>query len=96
MIKCITYFKVYNDLFEHPEIVELLKNSEHAVKSVLIHGLLNRIPLPLFTEANTYWISMTTNRLSANMIQAQRDYFGAHTYQRVDAPENQTFHTNWY
>ncbi len=96
MINCISYFKTYDDLFEHPEIIDVLKRGEDAVKSVLIHGLTNRIPLPLFTEANTYWVSMTTERLSANMIQAQRDYFGAHTYQRVDAPENQSFHTNWY
>ena len=96
MINCISYFKAYDDLFKHPEIVEVLKRGENAVKSVLIYGLNNRLPLPVFTEANTYWVSMTTERLSANMIQAQRDYFGAHTYQRVDAHENQFFHTNWY
>ncbi len=96
MISCISYFKNYDDLIEHPEIIENLKNKENAVKAVLIYGLSNRIPLDLFSAANAHWVSMTTERLSANMIQAQRDYFGAHTYQRVDAPENQFFHTNWY
>lgn len=96
MINCISYFKAYDDLFKHLEIFEVLKRGENAVKSVLIYGLNNRLPLPVFTEANTYWVSMTTERLSANMIQAQRDYFGAHTYQRIDALENQFFHTNWY
>ena len=73
-----------------------MKNAEDALKSTLIYGLQERIPLPVFTEANTYWVSMTTERLSANMIQAQRDYFGAHTYKRVDAADNESFHTNWY
>ncbi len=96
MTDCITHFKTNNDLFELPEIVDYLNANEDAVKSVLIYGLKHRIPLPLFAEANTYWISITTERLSANIIQAQRDYFGAHTYQRIDASDDQYFHTNWY
>jgi len=96
MQKCISYFDDADDLFEIDEIIETLKDKEKAVKAVLIYGLTNRIPLPLFSSANIHWVSMTTERLSANMIQAQRDYFGAHTYQRIDASENEFFHTNWY
>ncbi len=95
MLNCISYFQRCDNLFEHPEIIESLKNKENAVKSVLIYGLSNRIPVELISTAHTHWVSMTTERLSANLIQAQRDYFGAHTYQRVDTPENQFFHTNW-
>lgn len=96
MSNCISYFKNNDDLFEHPDVKKELLDKENSVKSILIYGIENRIPLELFSAANTHWISMTTARLSANLIQAQRDFFGAHTYQRVDAPENQFFHTKWY
>jgi 6-phosphogluconate dehydrogenase len=51
------------------------------------------IPVPAFTSALAYYDSYRRDRLSANLIQAQRDYFGAHTYERLDKPG--TFHTEW-
>jgi len=96
MVKCITYFQSCKDLFEQPEIIETLKNNEKAMKNILIYGISNRVPIGSFLASNTHWVSMTTERLSANLIQAQRDYFGAHTYQRIDAEENQNFHTKWH
>ena len=45
--------------------------------------------------ALTYYDSYRAPRLPANLLQAQRDYFGAHTYERVDKPRGQFFHTNW-
>ncbi|MEE9362930.1 MAG: NADP-dependent phosphogluconate dehydrogenase [Cellulophaga sp.] len=95
MVECIRYFQDYSNLFDCPEVIENLKNTEAAVKTILIYGLENRIPLELFSAAQLYWVAMTTERLPANMIQAQRDYFGAHTYQRIDALESQFFHTKW-
>jgi len=62
---------------------------------VLKEGISARIALPSFYAAYNYWITMTTHSLPANIIQAQRDYFGAHTYQRIDAPLHKFFHTNW-
>ncbi len=47
------------------------------------------------TSALSYFDGYTTARLPANLLQAQRDYFGAHTYERLDAPRGQFFHTNW-
>ena len=46
-------------------------------------------------SALTYFDGYRTQRLSANLLQAQRDYFGAHTYERLDAPRGEFFHTDW-
>lgn len=53
------------------------------------------IPVPAFSSALAYYDSYRSARLSANLLQAQRDYFGAHTYERVDKPRGEFFHTNW-
>jgi 6-phosphogluconate dehydrogenase len=53
------------------------------------------IPVPAFSSALAYYDGYRSERLPANLLQAQRDYFGAHTYERVDKPRGQFFHTNW-
>ena len=53
------------------------------------------VPAPAMTSALSYFDGYTTARLPANLLQAQRDYFGAHTYERTDAPRGEFFHTNW-
>ena len=53
------------------------------------------VPAPAMTSALGYFDGYTTERLPANLLQAQRDYFGAHTYERLDSPRGQFFHTNW-
>jgi 6-phosphogluconate dehydrogenase len=53
------------------------------------------VPLPAMTSALVYYDGYRSERLPANLLQAQRDYFGAHTYERVDRPRGQFFHTNW-
>jgi len=79
-------------LFE-PSIVDQVKSLKNSLKKIVIASIESDTSLPCFNEALTYLNSITTNCLSANMIQAQRDYFGAHTYERVD--KKGTFHTNW-
>ena len=64
-------------------------------RRVCAAALLNGIPAPAFTAALSYYDGYRCPRLPANLLQAQRDYFGAHTYERVDAPRGQFFHTNW-
>lgn len=96
MNSCVSYFQDCDDLFEHSKIIEVLNNHEKSAANVIMCGLSNRVAMGAFSEAHTHWISMTTERLPANLIQAQRDYFGAHTYQRIDSPENEYFHHNWY
>ncbi|HEY7314244.1 MAG TPA: decarboxylating NADP(+)-dependent phosphogluconate dehydrogenase [Gemmataceae bacterium] len=58
-------------------------------------GVANGIPLPAMSAALAYFDGYRSGRLPANLLQAQRDYFGAHTYERVDRPRGQFFHTNW-
>jgi 6-phosphogluconate dehydrogenase len=55
----------------------------------------NGIPLPAMSSALAYYDGYRTGRLPANLLQAQRDYFGAHTYERLDQPRGRFFHTNW-
>ena len=55
----------------------------------------NGIPMPAFCTALNYFDGYTTELLPANLLQAQRDYFGAHTYERLDSPRGKFFHTNW-
>jgi 6-phosphogluconate dehydrogenase len=58
-------------------------------------GVAHGIPLPAMSAALAYFDGYRCARLPANLLQAQRDYFGAHTYERVDQPRGQFFHTNW-
>jgi 6-phosphogluconate dehydrogenase len=58
-------------------------------------GIANGLPLPAMSAALSYFDGYRCARLPANLLQAQRDYFGAHTYERVDRPRGQFFHTNW-
>jgi 6-phosphogluconate dehydrogenase len=58
-------------------------------------GIANGIPLPAMSAALAYFDGYRSARLPANLLQAQRDYFGAHTYERADRPRGQFFHTNW-
>ena len=51
--------------------------------------------MPAFSAALSYYDSYRSERLPANLLQAQRDYFGAHTYERVDKPSGESFHTEW-
>jgi 6-phosphogluconate dehydrogenase len=53
------------------------------------------VPMPAISSALSYYDGYRTERLPANLLQAQRDYFGAHTYERVDKPRGEFFHTNW-
>jgi len=59
--------------------------------AAITHG----VPIPAFASALTYYDGYRTARLPANLLQAQRDYFGAHTYERTDKPRGEMFHTNW-
>jgi 6-phosphogluconate dehydrogenase len=58
-------------------------------------GVMGGVPLPAMSAALAYFDGYRSGRLPANLLQAQRDYFGAHTYERVDRPRGQFFHTNW-
>ena len=88
-------FKTERDLFQMDSVFNDLSANEEALTTVLRSGLDSRISLHCFTAAYHYWIDMTSERLPANLIQAQRDFFGAHTYQRLDDESNGFYHTKW-
>ena len=64
-------------------------------RKVRAEAMLAGVPIPAMTSALNYFDGIRTARMSANLLQAQRDYFGAHTYERVDAPRGEFFHTDW-
>jgi 6-phosphogluconate dehydrogenase len=64
-------------------------------RQVVATAIVNGIAAPAMTSALNYFDGYRTERLPANLLQAQRDYFGAHTYERIDRPRGEFFHTNW-
>ena len=72
-----------------------LKELIPAWREVVALAVKTGIPMPAFSSALSWFDGYTCAGLPANLLQAQRDYFGAHTYERIDAPRGQMFHTNW-
>ena len=66
-----------------------------AWRKALVHAIELGVPTPAFSTALAFFDGLRSERLPANLLQAQRDFFGAHTYERVDQPRGQFFHTNW-
>jgi 6-phosphogluconate dehydrogenase len=64
-------------------------------RKALIHAIDLGIPTPAFSTALAFYDGYRTRRLPANLVQAQRDFFGAHMYERIDKPRGTFFHTNW-
>jgi 6-phosphogluconate dehydrogenase len=64
-------------------------------RRALIGAIEAGVPTPAFSTALAFYDGFRTERLPANLLQAQRDFFGAHTYERIDKPRGEFFHTNW-
>lgn len=82
-----------NNLLLDPYFKDIAENYQGALREVIATAVMNGIPVPCFASALSYFDSYRTETLSANLIQAQRDYFGAHTYERVD--KEGIYHTEW-
>jgi len=95
MEQSVDTLKAYENYFEDQTILKSLMSSESSITECISYSLKYRIPFDTFWSAYNYWISITTENLSAHLIQAQRDYFGAHTYQRKDDSSLSFYHTNW-
>jgi len=74
---------------------EVLNRYQESWRTALKVALDLGVPTPAFCSALSFFDGYRTERVSANLLQAQRDYFGAHTYERTDQPRGQFFHTNW-
>ena len=83
------------NLLLDPYFKEVIEKAQAGWRRVCAAALSNGIPMPAMTSALCYFDGYRSERLPANLLQAQRDYFGAHTYERIDAPRGQFFHTNW-
>jgi 6-phosphogluconate dehydrogenase len=79
------------DPYFHSAVEESQEAWRHVVQTACGLGT----PVPAFAAALAYYDSYRSEVLPANLLQAQRDYFGAHTYRRVDRPEEGPFHTDW-
>jgi len=78
-----------------PYFQEKLSDAQQGWRNVVAQAVVNGVPAPCMTAALEYYDGYRTERLPANLLQAQRDYFGAHTYERTDRPRGEFFHTNW-
>jgi 6-phosphogluconate dehydrogenase len=74
---------------------KLLNDYQPSWRQGVIHGIEYGVPTPAFSTALSFFDGYRSERLPANLLQAQRDFFGAHTYERIDKPRGQFFHTNW-
>ncbi|NND03983.1 MAG: decarboxylating NADP(+)-dependent phosphogluconate dehydrogenase [Acidimicrobiia bacterium] len=105
---CIIRSKFLSEIMkaytEDPELRQLLLNDffAHEVQAAqagwrrtVARAIAAGIPTPAYASALAFYDAYRTDRLPANLIQAQRDYFGAHTYERVDKDRGEYFHTNW-
>lgn len=84
-----------SNLLLDPYFKEIIVNAQNSWRKVCATAITNGIPAPTMTTALNYFDGYRTERLPANLLQAQRDYFGAHTYERVDRERGAFFHTNW-
>ena len=83
------------NLMIDPYFASEIARAQPSWRRVMSAGMIHGIPLPSMSAALTFFDGYRCARLPANLLQAQRDYFGAHTYERIDRPRGQFFHTNW-
>ena len=83
------------NLLLDPYFKEVIAMAQDAWRDVLKLAIDMGIPVPAMSAALNYYDSYRASQLPANLLQAQRDYFGAHTYERIDRPRGEYFHTNW-
>ncbi len=84
-----------NNLLLDPFFKNAVEEAQDAWRHVVTAAVNIGIPMPAMSSALAYYDGYRAQRLPANLLQAQRDYFGAHTYERLDKPRGEFFHTNW-
>ncbi|MEO9872312.1 NADP-dependent phosphogluconate dehydrogenase [Ekhidna sp.] len=95
MEELVSLFRDIENIFDSKDMIARLSKLENGVASYLETSVRAKISTPVISSAYQYWLGMITDRLPANLIQAQRDFFGAHTYERIDSESGKFFHTNW-
>jgi len=104
IIRSVFLGKIKEAFDKNPDLTNLLlapffkdavENAQAAWRRVVVAAVEMGVPMPAISSALTFYDGYRSERLPANLLQAQRDYFGAHTYERVDKPRGEVFHTNW-
>ncbi|MDZ8117949.1 decarboxylating NADP(+)-dependent phosphogluconate dehydrogenase [Pontiella agarivorans] len=104
IIRSVFLGKIKEAFDSNPDLVNLLldpffkdavENAQASWRRVIMKSAELGIPMPAIGAALAYFDGYRSERLPANLLQAQRDYFGAHTYERLDKPRGEFFHTNW-
>jgi 6-phosphogluconate dehydrogenase len=104
IIRSVFLGKIKEAFDKNPELNNLLlddyfktkiMDADASWRRVVASAAMNGIPVPALSSALSYFDGYRCERLPANLLQAQRDYFGAHTYERIDKPRGEFFHTNW-
>lgn len=83
------------NLLLDPFFRESIEKAQQGWRNVVTQAAVHGIPVPAISSALSYFDGYRCEKLPANLLQAQRDYFGAHTYERTDKPRGEFFHTNW-
>jgi len=83
------------NLLLDPFFTQIIEEAQDSWRRVVTSAVQNGIPTPAFASALAFFDGYRSERLPANLLQAQRDYFGAHTYERIDKKRGEFFHTNW-
>lgn len=95
MVELIPILKTDDNILKHATIINKLKALKPSINKVVSQCILNELTASCLSESVNFLNAYTTSNSSANIIQAQRDYFGAHTYQRIDDDTGKFHHTNW-
>jgi len=104
IIRSVFLDKIKNAFEKIPELSNLLLDDyfrkviddcQSSWRKVIMAAVELGIPMPSFSSALAFYDGYRCEKLPANLLQAMRDYFGAHTYKRIDSPADQVFHTNW-
>ncbi|WP_225036713.1 NADP-dependent phosphogluconate dehydrogenase [Winogradskyella sp. SM1960] len=95
MTDLVEVFKSTTNILTNTDVIKVVQQTKKATKKVVSECVTNDLVSPALSEALQFFNGITTPYASANIIQAQRDYFGAHTYQRLDDDSGKRFHTNW-
>jgi 6-phosphogluconate dehydrogenase len=95
MENLVRIFRSNERIITASEMVDKLEEYQDDLSYVVGQGLQHGFALPVFSAAINYFLGSITANSPANLIQAQRDYFGAHTYQRIDESRDKFFHTQW-
>lgn len=95
MSAMVNFFKDTDRLLFHPAVIKSLNEQQSSLAQVVGQALGSGYPVPVLASAMNFFLGYVNGQSSANILQAQRDYFGAHTYKRVDQPLTESFHTEW-